>query len=246
MDQSFVIGYLEVTFLGGIVALFSGVVVWAVNGRLNRVDQSMTEIKDQMVRDKAEQAERTDRAVADLKDEMVRDKAEVMEWIKQIDERVRQIDERVRQSDERSEERVKQSDERSDEHWRAAGAQSEKQDALHEGRHREIQGALREVNYRVGRLEGAGGVSDGPAPRSGRHSPQQADEPPAASGSEPDPALVAERDDAPIALVAGVRTEPALAAGRAHQAVPGPEQAGQQTDETEREPPSEDPPDTAR
>ena len=140
---------------------------------------------------------------------------------------------------------IKQCDDRGEERGRAASAHSEKRDALHEGRHREIQAALREISYRVGRLEGAGGAPGGPAPRSGRHSPRQADEPQAALGSEPDPALVAKRDDGSMVLVAGGRAEPTRAAGQAYQAVPGPEQPGQQGDETEREPGAEEPLDTA-
>lgn len=38
-------------------------------------------------------------------------------------------------------------------------------------RHRETQAALRELSYRVGTLEGSGGVRDDAAPRSGRHPP---------------------------------------------------------------------------
>ena len=114
------------------------------------------------------------------------------------------------------------------------------QNARDEERHREIQAALREVqavlreiSYRVGRLEGAGGVSAGPAPRTGRHSPRQADEPSGATDSE-------------MVVVTGVRTEPALAAGQAHQAVPGPGQAAPQGDGTEPEPRTEEPPEPAR
>ena len=175
----------------------------------------------QVERAVAEQAERTDRAIADLKDQMVHAVADLKDQIKQCDER-------------------------GEERGRAASAHSEKRDALHEGRYREIQAALREISYRVGRLEGAGGAPGGPAPRSGRHSPRQADEPQAALGSEPDPALVAERDDGSMVLVAGGRAEPTRAAGQAYQAVPGPEQPGQEGDETEREPGAEEPLDTAR
>ena len=113
-------------------------------------------------------------------------------------------------------------------------------EARDEERHREIQAALREVqavlreiSYRVGRLGGAGGVSAGPAPRTGRHSPRQADEPSGATDSE-------------MVVVTGVPTEPALAAGQAHQAVPGPGQAAPQGDGTEPEPRTEEPPEPAR
>ena len=217
MEQSIVISFEVAGFLGGIVALVASVVVWAVRGRLTQVERAV-----------AEQAERTDRAIADLKDQLVRAVADLKDQIKQCDDR------------------IKQCDERGEERGRAASAHSEKRDALHEGRYREIQAALREISYRVGRLEGAGGAPGGPAPRSGRHSPRQADEPQAALGSEPDPALVAERDDGSMVLVAGGRAERTRAAGQAYQAVPGPEQPGQEGDETEREPGAEEPLDTAR
>ena len=106
-------------------------------------------------------------------------------------------------------------------------------EARDEGRNREIQAVLREISYRVGRLEGAGGVSAGPAPRTGRHSPRQADEPSGATDSE-------------MVVVTGVPTEPAFAAGQAHQAVPGPGQAAPQGDGTEPEPRTEEPPEPAR
>ena len=102
-----------------------------------------------------------------------------------------------------------------------------------EGRHREVQAVLRDISYRVGRLEGASGVSAGPVSRTGRHSPRQADEQSGATDSE-------------MVVVTGVRAEPALAAGQAHQAVPGPGQAAPQGDATEPEPSTEEPPDTAR
>ena len=252
MEQSIVISFQVAGFLGGIVGLIASVVVWAVNGRMNRferalaeqaerTDRAIADLKDQMVRNKADLKDQMDRAVADLKNQMVRavadfkapmvrDKAEVMERVKQTDER------------------VKQSDERSEERWRAADTRSEKQDSRSEERYREIHVALRDISYRVGRLEGAGGAPAGPVPRAGRHSPRQADEPAAAAalGSEPDPALVALVDEGSMVPVAGVRAEPGLAAGQAHQAVPGREQAGQQADETEHEPRTEEPPDTAR
>ena len=98
---------------------------------------------------------------------------------------------------------------------------------------REIQAALRDLSYRVGRLEGAASVSAGPAPQTGRHSPRQADEPSGATDSE-------------MVVVTGVRAEPALAAGQAHQAVPGPRQAAPEGDETEPDPGTGEPPDTAR
>ena len=245
MEQSIVISFQVAGFLGGIVGLIASVVIWAVNGRMNRferalaeqaerTDRAIADLKDQMVRNKADLKDQMDRAVADLKDQMVRavadfkapmvrDKAEVME-------------------------RVKQTDERSEERWRAADTRSEKQDSRSEERYREIHAALRDISYRVGRLEGAGGAPAGPVPRAGRHSPRQADElaAAAAQGSEPDPALVALVDEGSMVPVAGVRAEPGLAAGQAHQAVPGREQAGQQADETEHEPRAKEPPDTAR
>ena len=228
MEQSIVISFEVAGFLGGIVALVASVVVWAVRGRLTQVERAV-----------AEQAERTDRAIADLKDQMVHAVADLKD---QMFRAVADLKDQIKQCDDR----IKQCDERGEERGRAASAHSEKRDALHEGRYREIQAALREISYRVGRLEGAGGAPGGPAPRSGRHSPRQADEPQAALGSEPDPALVAERDDGSMVLVAGGRAEPTRAAGQAYQAVPGPEQPGQEGDETEREPGAEEPLDTAR
>ena len=275
MEQSIVISFQVAAFLGAIVGLIASVVVWAVNGRMNRFERALAEqaertdravadlkdqmdrdkadLKDQMVRDKADLKDQMDRAVADLKDQMIRDKAEVMERIKQTDERVKQSDERSEERWRTADTRFDKQDSRSEERWRAADTRSEKQDSRSEERYREIHVALREIHaalrdisYRVGRLEGAGGAPAGPAPRAGRHSPRQADEPAAALGSEPDPALVALGDDGSMVPVAGVRAEPGLAAGQAHQAVPGREQAGQQADKTELEPRAEEPPDTAR
>ena len=213
MDQGFVIGYREVALLAGlvtfVVSAVASVVVWAVNGRFSQIDRAL-----------AEQTARMDRAIAELKDQQVRDKAELMDRIDSVKAEVTVL--------------VKESEERSEKRWRAASARADKQEARDEGRHSEIQAALREVNYRVGRLEGAIGASAGPAPRSGRHSPRQADEPSGATDSE-------------MVVVTGVRaTESALAAGQAHQAVPGPRQAAPQGDGTEPEPRTEDPPDTAR
>ena len=228
MDQGFFISYQVAAFLGGLVTVVGGaigsLVVWAVNSRFNQMDRAF-----------AEQTARMERALAELKDQQVRDKAEVMERMDRdkaevmdrIDRVKTEVTVLVKESEERSEKR-------SAERWRAAGARADKQEARDEGRHSEIQAALREVNYRVGRLEGAIGASAGPAPRSGRHSPRQADEPSGATDSE-------------MVVVTGVRaTEPTLAAGQAHQAVPGPRQAAPQGDGTEPEPRTEDPPDTAR
>ena len=209
MDQDFVIGYRELALLGAIVTFVASVVVWAVNGRFSQIDRAI-----------AEQTARMDRAIAELKDQQVRDKAELMDRIDSVKAEVTVL--------------VKESEKRSEKRWRAASARADKQEARDEGRHSEIQAALREVNYRVGRLEGASGASAGPAPRSGRHSPRQADEPSGATDSE-------------MVVVTGVRaTEPTLAAGQAHQAVPGPRQAAPQGDGTESEPRTEEPPDTAR
>ena len=246
MDQGFLISYQVAAFLGGLVTVVGGaigsLVVWAVNSRFNqmdrafaeqtaRMDRALAELKDQQVRDKAEVMERMDRDKAEVMDRIDRVKTEVTVLVKESEER----------SEKRSAERWRAAGARADkqeardeERWRAAGARADKQEERDEGRHLEIQAALREVNYRVGRLEGAGGASAGPAPRSGRHSPRQADEPSGATDSE-------------MVVVTGVRaTESALAAGQAHQAVPGPRQAAPQGDGTEPEPRTEDPPDTAR
>ena len=224
MDQGFVIGYREVALLGGlvtfVVSAVASVVVWAVNGRFNQIERAITELKDQQ-----------DRAIAEVKDQQGRDKAEVLE---RIDSVKAEVMDRIDRVEAGATVLVKESEERSAERWRAAGARADKQEARDEERHREIQTAMREVSYRVGRLEGAGGASAGPAPRSGRHSPRQADEPSGATDSE-------------MLVGMGVRAaEPALAAGQAHQAVPGPRPAAPQGDETEPEPRTEDPPDTAR
>ena len=246
MDQGFVIGYREVALLGGlvtfVVSAVASVVVWAVNGRFNQIERAITElkdqqdraiaeVKDQQGRDKAEVLERMDRAIAEVKDQQGRDKAEVLE---RIDSVKAEVMDRIDRVEAGATVLVKESEKRSAERWRAAGARADKQEARDEERHREIQTAMREVSYRVGRLEGAGGASAGPAPRSGRHSPRQADEPSGAT-------------DSATVVVAGVRAaEPALAAGQAHQAVPGPRQATPQGDGTEPEPRTEEHPDTAR
>ena len=235
MDQGFVIGYREVALLGGlvtfVVSAVASVVVWAVNGRFNQIERAITELKDQQ-----------DRAIAEVKDQQGRDKAEVMERIDSVKaevmDRIDRVEAGVTDRIDRVEAGatvlVKESEERSAERWRAAGARADKREARDEERHREIQAAFREVSYRVGRLEGASGASAGPAPRSGRHSPRQADEPSGAPDSE-------------MLVGTGVRAaEPALAAGQAHQAVPGPRPAAPQGDETEPEPRTEEPPDTAR
>ena len=220
MDQGFVIGYREVALLAGlvtfVVSAVASVVVWAVNGRFSQIDRAIAELKDQRVRDKAEVMDRIDSV-----------KAELTVLVKESEER---SVERWRAAGARADKQEARDEER----WRAAGARADKREARDEERYSEIQAALREVNYRVGRLEGAIGASAGPAPRSGRHSPRQADEPSGATDSE-------------MVVVTGVRaTEPTLAAGQAHQAVPGPRQAAPQGDGTEPEPRTEDPPDTAR
>ena len=249
MDQVFVIGYREVALLGGlvtfVVSVVASVVVWAVNGRFNQIELAITELKDRIDRVKAEVMDRIDRVEAGVMDRIDRVEAGATVQVKESEERSaerwRAADARADKREARDEERWRAADARADkreardeERWRAADARADKREARDEERHREIQSAFREVSYRVGRLEGAGGASAGPAPRSGRHSPRQADEPSGAPDSE-------------MVVVAGVRAaEPALAAGQAHQAVPGPRQATPQGDGTEPEPRTEEPPDTAR
>ena len=115
-------------------------------------------------------------------------------------------------------------------------------DKTGEERHQEVQTALRDLNYQVGRLEGRSGVAYDAPDRSGRRSPRRRDAPLAATDGEPDTAQVSEPYDKSMVPLAGVRAEPAHAAGLARQAVPGQEQDG----ESAPEPSTAKSPDTPR
>lgn len=66
---------------------------------------------------------------------------------------------------------VKQSDEWNKERFKRQEAQNEERDASNERYFREIRAELRDLNTRVGRLEGRMGVQGGSAGQSGQHSP---------------------------------------------------------------------------
>ncbi len=106
-------------------------------------------------------------------------------------------------------------------------AQLKHSDKKGEERHRENQAVLRDLSYRLGRLEGRSGVHDDAPNRSRRHSPRRRGDPSTASDSEPDPAEVAKFYDESKVPLAGVRAESAHAASLAHQAVPDQEQGGE-------------------
>ena len=130
--------------------------------------------------------------------------------------------------------------------FEAVDARLDKLDKKAEERHRGVQATLLDLTYQVGRLEGARGVQDRSADRSGQPSPRRNDHPAPTPRGAPDPAPVAERHDRSVVSLAGVRPEPAVPTGLARQAVPGQKQTGQQDTETDLEPHEEDAPETTR
>ena len=184
-----------------------------------------------MDRDKAEVLERMDRDKADVLGRMDRNKADVLELFKQ--------------SDERAKERSGATDTRLDRGKAELLGLFQQSDERNGGHHRETQAAIRELSYRVGRLEGAGSVSDSGETRPGRHSPRRRDNPSSAPDSESDRAQVVERYAGSMVPLAGGGSEPARAAGLARQAVPGQEQDSQQDGGTGPESSAEESPETA-
>lgn len=73
---------------------------------------------------------------------------------------------------------------------------NEQSDERSKDGHRDIQAALRDLSYRVGRLEGAGGVPADAAPRSGRHSQRRGDNPSPGIDGEPEPSAEESPDPA--------------------------------------------------
>ena len=66
---------------------------------------------------------------------------------------------------------VKQSDERNEKRFEQQEAKDKERDARNERHFREIRAELRDLNTRVGRLEGRMGVQGGSAGQSGQNSP---------------------------------------------------------------------------
>ena len=101
---------------------------------------------NRMERHMAEQNARMDRYTTEQNERMDRAKAEVIALVKQ--------------SDERNEKRFEQQE-----------AKDKERDARNERHFREIRAELRDLNTRVGRLEGRMGVQGGSAGQSGQNSP---------------------------------------------------------------------------
>ena len=156
---------------------------------------------------------------------------------KKIDATAGRLESKIDKTDEKIDQNHDKTDKKIDQYH-------DKLDGRQEERHRETQTALRDLNYSVGRLEGAGGVQGGSGDRSGRPSLRRNSDPSPTPGGAPEPEQVAQRHDRPMVPLAGVLAEPATATGLARQAVPGEEQTGQQGDETAPEPHTEESPDT--
>lgn len=258
MGQSIIINPQLAWFIyvvGGLALPLAG---WAVRALFRRMDRNEEERTARMDRDKAEVLElfkqsdrraeersrasddQRDRDKAELLKRMDRDKAEVLGLFKQSDERG---EERSRATDDRRDRDKAEVLERMDRGKAEVLGLFKQSDERNGGHHRETQSALRELSYRVGRLEGSVGVSDSGEPRSGRHSPRRDDNPSSVPDSEPERAQVVERYAGSMVSSAGGGSEPARAAGLAHQAVPSQEQDGQHAGETGPESGAEKSPD---
>ena len=156
-----------------------------------------------------------------------------------LESKIDKTDEKIDATADRLESKIDKTDEKIDQNH-------DRLDGRHDERHRETQTALLDLNYSVGRLEGAGGIQGGSGDRSGRPSLRRNSDPPPTSGGAREPERIAERHDRSMVPLAGVLAEPATATGLARQAVPGQEQADQQGGETGPEPHGEESPDTAK
>ena len=152
-----------------------------------------------------------------------------------IEQRFEKLEARIEQLEARNEQRFKDQEARNERRY-------ENQEARNQQRHSEIQAELRDLNTRVGRLEGARSVHDRSAGRSGPQSPRRDDDSAAAPEGASDPAPVARHFEQSMVPPAGGRSEPQHAAGLAHQAVPDEQPGG----ETVSEPSEEESPDTSQ
>ncbi len=163
-----------------------------------------------------------------------------------IEQRFEKLEARIEQLDARDEQRFKDQEARNERRFEKQEARNERryenQEARNQQRHSEIQAELRDLNTRVGRLEGAGRVHDRSAGRSGPQSPRRDDDSAAAPEGASDPAPVAKHFEQSMVPPAGGRSEPQHAAGLAHQAVPDEQPGG----ETVSEPSEEESPDTSQ
>ncbi len=152
-----------------------------------------------------------------------------------IEQRFEKLEARIEKLEARNEQRFEKQDARNEQRY-------ENQEARNQQRHSEIQAELRELNTRVGRLEGAGSVHDRSAGRAGPQSPRRDDGSAAAPEGASDPAPVAKHFEQSMVPPAGGRSEPQHAAGLARQAVPDEQPGG----ETVSEPSEEESPDTSQ
>ncbi len=153
---------------------------------------------------------------------------------------------RFKDQEARNERRFEKQEARNEQRFKDQEARNERryenQEARNQQRHSEIQAELRDLNTRVGRLEGTGRVHDRSAGRSGPQSPRRDDDSAAAPEGASDPAPVAKHFEQSMVPPAGGRSEPQHAAGLAHQAVPDEQPGG----ETVSEPSEEESPDTSQ
>ena len=174
-----------------------------------------------------------------------------------IEQRFEKLEARIEQLDARDEQRFKDQEARNERRFEKQEARNEQrfkdqearneqryenQEARNQQRHSEIQAELRDLNTRVGRLEGTGRVHDRSAGRSGPQSPRRDDDSAAAPEGASDPAPVAKHFEQSMVPPAGGRSEPQHAAGLARQAVPDEQPGG----ETVSEPSEEESPDTSQ
>ena len=243
MSYTIIITPQMLAILGGIAGLLLTVFGWVARLFWN-----------QRERETAERNARMDREAKERNERMDRERAEVIALIKQTDKRFEErfekhearSEERFEKHEARSEERFEKHEARSEKRFEKQEARSEKrsekQEAKDKERHGEIRAELRDLNKRVGRLEGRAGINDSSAGAPGQGSLRQSGGPASAPPSEPDPAPVADDFDQSMVPLAGGRAETQPAAGLAHQAAPDPPQSG----ETDPEPQPEDSPDAAR
>lgn len=207
--------------LSGVVSLFLAWSGWFVRAYFKRSERATEELNAKI-----------DATAARLESKI--DKTN-----EKIDQNHDKTDAKIDATADRLESKIDKTDEKIDQNH-------DRLDGRHDERHRETQTALLDLNYSVGRLEGAGGIQGGSGDRSGRPSLRRNSDPPPTSGGAREPERIAERHDRSMVPLAGVLAEPATATGLARQAVPGQEQADQQGGETGPEPHGEESPDTAK
>ena len=250
MEDAYVIDIDWSMVLSGVVSLFLAWAGWFARAYFKRSERATEELNAKIDAVATRLESKIDKIDAKIDQNYDKTDAKIDATAARLESKIDKTDEKIDQNHDKThkkidatadrlESKIDKTDEKIDQNH-------DRLDGRHDERHRETQTALLDLNYSVGRLEGAGGVQGGSGDRSGRPSLRRNTDPPPTSGGAREPERIAQRHDRSMVPLAGVLAEPATATGLARQAVPGQEQADQQGGETGPEPHGEESPDTAK